>query len=491
MAQTNQKDKVAYKDSFKSSILYSGVQVFQILIRVIRSKFIAMLLGPFGMGITSLLRSTTDLISTTTNFGLKTSGVKSIASARAEGNQVQIEQTIAVMRILVFATGVVGMLICALFSPFWSSNSFGSSDYVWSFVGVSILILTDQINQGEIALLQGMQLRRLLARANIVSQSISLVTTIPLYYLYGIKAIVPVLVLSSIVALAVTEFYVQKAHVRRVKVDLLQVKTIGKAMVVLGFFLSLQHLLSQLSVYLVRIFVAQTGGLEQVGLYGAGVTIVNMYLGLVFTAMATDYFPRLACTKSPEELRTAINNQAEIAFLMFAPIVVAFIVFIKPVIIMLYSDKFLPIESMLYFSMAGTLIKAMAWSLSYSIVAKASAKTYFYNEVFATVYTFILNILGYKIWGLAGFGISLVLAYSIYLIQVSVVCGRLFSFYFKKKMWILFVLLNIFVLSSLALRKYLTDINNYIYGSILLVLTTILSIYLLNRKLKFFRMKSE
>lgn len=445
-----------------------------------------MLLGPSGMGITSLLRSTTDLITTTTNLGLKTSGVKSIASARADGNKEKIEQTIAVMRVLVLVTGVVGMLICAFLSPFWSQNSFGNSDYIWSFVGVSILILTDQINQGEIALLQGLQLRRLLAKANIVSQTISLFTTIPLYFLYGVKAIVPVLVLSSIVALCVTEYFVFKAKVRRVKVDFSQVKAIGKAMIILGFFLSLQHLLSQLSVYLVRIYVSQTGGLDQVGLYGAGVTIVNMYLGLVFTAMATDYFPRLACTKSQEELKTTINNQAEIAFLMFAPIVVAFIIFIKPVIILLYSDKFLPIESMLYFSMAGTLIKAMAWSLSYSIVAKASAKAYFYNEVVATIYTFILNLLGYKYFGLTGFGFSLILAYTLYLIQVSIVCQRLFNFVFSRKMWALFASLNVFVVTSLIIRMKFTDFSNYFIGSILFVLTAILSVYLLNKKMRFF-----
>lgn len=489
MAQSNKNDNSAYKDILKSSMLYSGVQVFQILIRVIRSKFIAMLLGPYGMGITSLLRSTTDLITTTTNLGLKTSGVKSIASARAEGNHEKIEQTISVMRIIVLVTGLLGMFICAVFSPFWSQNSFGNADYIWSFVGVSLLILTDQINQGESALLQGMQLRRLLARANIVSQSLSLVTTIPLYFLYGVKAIVPVLVLSSVVALCVTEYYVHKANVKRVKVDYSLVKTIGKAMIVLGFFLSLQHLLSQLSAYLVRIYVSQTGGLDQVGLYGAGVTIVNMYLGLVFTAMATDYFPRLACTKTSEELKTAINNQAEIAFLIFAPIVVAFIVFIKPVIILLYSDKFLPIESMLYFSMAGTLIKAMAWSLSYSIVAKASAKAFFYNELVATIYTFALNILGYKYFGLTGFGISLIVAYTLYLIQVSFVCHRLFDFFFSKKMWALFGTLNIVVLLSLIIRKYSSDGNNYILGTILFVLSTILTVSLLNKKIGFFHKK--
>lgn len=84
----------------------------------------------------------------------------------------------------------------------------------------------------------------------------------------------------------------------------------------------------------------------------------------------------------------------------------------------------------------------MAWSLSYSIVAKANSKVYFYNEVIATTYTFVLNILGYKYFGLTGFGISLIVAYTLYLIQVSVVCHRLFRFSFDKRIWRVFLSLN-------------------------------------------------
>lgn len=483
MSVDNNRKESNYKDSFKATLLFSGVQVYQIIIRIVRSKFVAMLLGPVGMGITSLLHSTTDLVSTTTNLGLKTSGVKSVAAARVAGDKERLEKTMAVLRRLILITGIFGTLMCAILSPLWSQQSFGNSDYIWSFVAVSLVILFEQVNQGELALLQGLQQRRMLARANVIGQTLSLFMTVPLYYIWGVKAIVAVLVLSSLLSLCITSYFVRKLKVCRVQVQFNEVVAIGREMVKLGLLLSIQHLLSQGSVYLVRNYVSQTGGIDQVGLYSAGTTIITMYLGLVFSAMATDYFPRLAATKTIEEMGGAIRSQAEIALLLFAPIVIAFIVFIKPVILFLYSDKFIPIEGMLYWAMSGTLIKAMAWALSYSLLAKASAKVFFYNEVIAIIVTFACNMLGYKFFGLTGFGISVVLTYVSYFIQMLIVTKHYFHFHIGKRIWTLFVVLNIFVILSLLCKVCLTHIYGYIIGSVFLVIAIIFTLRELDKKI--------
>ena len=52
----------SYKNIFKATSLFGGVQIYQILINVIRSKFIALLLGPYGVGIQGLLITGTDLV---------------------------------------------------------------------------------------------------------------------------------------------------------------------------------------------------------------------------------------------------------------------------------------------------------------------------------------------------------------------------------------------------------------------------------------------
>ena len=79
-----------YKESIKATSIFGGVQLFNIVIKIVRSKFIAVLLGPNGMGIFGLLNSTILLVSSFTNFGLQTSAVRNIADANGTKNSKQI-----------------------------------------------------------------------------------------------------------------------------------------------------------------------------------------------------------------------------------------------------------------------------------------------------------------------------------------------------------------------------------------------------------------
>ena len=484
MSSVSAKDRSGYRNSFGSTLLFSGVQIYQIIIKIVRSKFVAMLIGPEGMGITSLLHSTTDLVSSSTNLGLSTSSVKTLSAAHSQGNQQTIAVTIMVLRRLVLLTGLIGMLVCASLAPVWSQQSFGNDNYILAFVFVSVVVLADQLNKGELALLQGMRQKKYLAQANVVGQTVSLFVTIPLYYFYGLKAIVWVLVLFSLMTYVISKYYTNRINVKKVKVSWRQTFHVGSEMMKLGFFLSLQILLSHAVLYFVRNYVSQTGGLDEVGLYSAGTSIVNVYLGLVFSAIATSYFPQLAGTKTNEEMGNAVKKQAEISILMFAPIIVAFIIYAKPAIVLLYSEKFLPIEGMLYWAMGATLIKAMGWALSYSILAKAKPSYFFYNELFAKFYTFPLAILGYNYIGLTGFGIAILIGYSIYLIQELIVVRKLFNISYNFSIWKLFALLHLPILVSYAIKLFASSMWVYLMGSLLFCLTIIYVFYELNKRME-------
>ena len=208
-----------YRSSFMATLLFSGVQIYQILIRIIKSKFVALFIGPAGMGIASLIRSTTDTISAATNLGLNTSSVKTISAANRDGDKMQIARNVIAQRRLIWITGIIGMLVCAILAPIWSQTSFGNSDYILSFVIVSSIILLEQLNKGELALLQGLQKKKQLARANVIGQTLNAAITIPLYYLFGIKAIVAALVSGSVISLFTSLFFSRRIGIERVQMS--------------------------------------------------------------------------------------------------------------------------------------------------------------------------------------------------------------------------------------------------------------------------------
>ena len=109
----------SYKQIFKATSIFGGVQVFNIFVSLIRSKFIAVFLGPAGMGISGLFVSATSMIGSITNFGLASSAVKNMSIAVSTGDNEKVGMTVSVIRRLVWVTGLLGTLFTFFLSSFF------------------------------------------------------------------------------------------------------------------------------------------------------------------------------------------------------------------------------------------------------------------------------------------------------------------------------------------------------------------------------------
>ena len=88
----------SYKQVLKATSIFGGVHFLGMIISIIKSKFIAVLLGAHGMGVISLLNATIDLISEFIKIGLYTSAVKDIAYAKMNTNEGEIQNLIGVLK---------------------------------------------------------------------------------------------------------------------------------------------------------------------------------------------------------------------------------------------------------------------------------------------------------------------------------------------------------------------------------------------------------
>ncbi|MBE0675032.1 MAG: oligosaccharide flippase family protein, partial [Bacteroidales bacterium] len=284
----------SYRQILKATSIFGGVQVLNIIISIIRSKFVAVLLGPSGMGIIGLLNSTTSLINGLTSFGLGTSAVKDVAAANSLGNQTRIATVVTAFKRWVLMTGLLGTLVTFLLSPYLSQITFGNKDYTAAFAWIAITLLFVQLTSGQNVILQGMQKLKYLAQANLGGSILGLFVAVPLFYYFRIDAIVPVIILSSLFSLTVAWYFARKTKLVRIPLTVKNTVLEGKSMLMMGFMIGLSGLIGSATAYIVRIFISRQGGLQDVGFYAAGFAIINTYVGLVFNAMATDYYPRLS-----------------------------------------------------------------------------------------------------------------------------------------------------------------------------------------------------
>lgn len=461
----------SYRQIIKSTSLFGGVQVFNILISVIRSKFIAVLLGPGGMGIAGLLNSTLRLIEGFSNFGLGTSAVKDVASANATEEKEKVRSVVGILRRLVWLTGSLGALITFVLAPVLSGITFGNDDYTLAYRWLSVTLLFNQLSIGQGVVLRGLRQLKYMARASLLGSLIGLVVSVPVYYLFGIKGIVPAIIASSVISLLLTTYFSRKINIKGTPKSAGEVFREGRNMMAMGFMLSLSGLITLGASYIIRIFISAKGGVDQVGFYNAGFAIINTYVSMVFTAMATDYYPRLSGVAHDNSIsRDLINRQAEISILILSPIITIFLVYVNWIVILLYSSRFTEINDMIHWAMFGIYFKAASFSIGYILLARGDSKLFFWNELLANCYILAFNLLGYTLAGLTGLGLSFMAGYFVHLIQVFVVARMKFEFFFEKEFYRIFGWQLLLGTVCLALVKLLTPPWSYITGT--LVITT-------------------
>jgi len=478
------EEKSSYRQIMKATSIFGGVQVFNIIISVIRSKFVAVLLGPAGMGIAGLLNSTTGFIGSITNLGLNTSAVKNIAAANTSGDIDRVSMVASVLKRLVWGTGILGTLVTLVLSPWLSELTFGNRDYTAAFAWVSVTLLFTQISNGQLVILQGMRKLQFLAKANLAGTIAGLFVSVPIYYIWGIDGIVPAIILSALASMLFSLLYASKLKISPVKVTKADLSSEGGDMIKMGFILSINGLIAVGASYIVRIFISRFGGIEQVGLYNAGFAIINTYVGMVFTAMVTDYFPRLSGIASDNaKAKNIINQQAEIALLILAPILTVFLIFVNFIVILFYSSKFVLVDNMIHWAALGIFFKAASWPIAYVFVAKGHTKLFFYSEMTANLYMLGFNILGYMWGGLEGLGISFFAGYLVYLVQVFLLAKIKYDFKFDKafqKIFCIQFLLGLFCFMS---SKFLDNKYLYFLGSVFIVFSCLYSYKELNERL--------
>ena len=420
----------------KAAALFGGVQVVGIICSVIRTKVIAVLLGSTGIGIIGLYNSAIETITALTGLGIRSSSVREISEAHSRDDNSEISRIVTVVRRWSWFVGLLGAVILISLAPLLSKWTFGDDNHIWGFVLLSCTMLFNALTSGEQAILQGTKQLRRLARCSVYGSIASLLVSLPLYYFMGIDGIVPSLILYAAATWIVTLFY-RERNIATTPMNIRQTATQGREMVTLGVFMTVSSFITTLFSYIFAAYLNARSGEAVVGYYQAGFTLMNKYVGLIFTAMAMEYYPRLASVaKDNEQLSHYVGKQVEMMQLMLAPIIAVFIMLHPLMVQILYTADFFVINGYLLLAIQGITFKAISWSLGFVLLAKGSGKLYFVTEFLSDTITLALNIVGYHYWGLAGVGASYTIGFILYLIIIYVVCRQNYNIQPGRTAWV-------------------------------------------------------
>jgi O-antigen/teichoic acid export membrane protein len=436
-------EKSSYRNIAKGTAIFGGVQVFQMVVNILRGKFIALLLGPAGMGVSALLTSTMSMINQFSSLGLNLGAMRDISMANEAGDAEKLSIVAKVFRRLVFATGILGALVSTAGAKWWSRAAFGNTDYTWAFVVLGGMSLLTALGSGETALLQGTRRLKSLARTSLFGSIVGLVVGVPMYYFWGTAGIAPAMVALAAATYLSNRYFTRQMALKPVAVTNEHTRRYAKSMITLGVTLTVAGLLGTLSTYFIHWFIRYTGNLDDVGLYQSATSITTQYIGFVFSAMAMDYFPRLAAiSEDKDAVRKSVNQQGEMIILIAAPIIVALLATAPLVVRILLSAEFMPTIPVVRWMGFALLFKASSFALGYISFAKGDKRTFFWLEgVIGNVLIGGCAVIGYVLWGYTGLGVAMLATYVIYFLAVSAVAYRRYDFRFDRGFLHLFAVL--------------------------------------------------
>ena len=420
--------KDSYQHILKYTTLFGGVQGLIILIGLVRNKAMAVLLGAGGMGFNALMMSVQTFAAQCTNLGLSFGAVPKLSEIYEQDEKAKLDYFVQVIRLWSLITAVLGLLFCVAASGLVNHMTFTWGDHTlhYAMLGVSVAMMA--IAGGETAVLKATRRMGSLARIQIYGAVGAVVLSVPLYYFWEQSGVVPAIVLIASVNMLLTVWHSYRCCPLKIVFSRRHLRD-GFGMIRLGLAFVLAAAIGSGVEMAIRAFLNVEGGMADVGLYNAAFMIVITYAGMVFSAMETDYFPRLsAVNKDIDATNETVNKQTEVSLLFLSPMLVGLLMLLPVLIPILFSRDFLPVVAMAQIAVLAMYFKVLTMPVSYITLARSRSLSFLFLESTYFVVLIVAIVLGYRWWGIWGTGLAIVVAHVVEFLMVYAYAYWQYSF---------------------------------------------------------------
>lgn len=406
-------EQASQRQILKSTSIIGGSSVISILLGIVRTKVLALLLGPSGIGLVGIYGSIMETIVAAASMGISMSGPRQIAEARGANDSKTIAATHVALTCTVFVFGFIGVALLYVFRGRVSLMSFGNTSHDWAIGILAIGVLFGTLVISCRAQLQGYRLIGNIARAEIIGGFFVTIVALFIICFWREKAIPFFIITTPVFTLFAFSFYARKIPKPVSAPALLDVLMQARTLLALGLAVMLAGIMKTGSGYLVRSMINHAYGLEAAGYFQASWRISTLYIGIVLGAMGSDFYPRLSSIhKDCNASNTLVNQQGEVAYLLAGPAILGMMTLTPVITWLLYSSAFAETNIILRWLILSTILKVALFPLGHVLLAKGMGKTFFctelaYNASFLLIIRSGLGRFGLPITGFAFFVASL------------------------------------------------------------------------------------
>lgn len=426
----------SYGQILKSSCLIGGSQVVELLIGIVRVKCVAIFLGPIGVGLSGTYSSLIGLVHQIAGLGIGGSGVREVADAVGSHDHKRTGRTVLTLRRMCWLTGTVGALMVVLLAQPLSRITFGSTEHAWALILLAWIILMRNIQNAQMAYLQGLRRIGDLARLKVIGAIGGATIGVGFYAWLGLDGIVPALLILAAFSLAASWWFARKVPPPKVAMTWRESFRASGGLVRLGVVLMWTGFLTAAVAYLTRLLINREISLEAVGIFQSAFRLSGLFVNFILGAMSTDYYPRLTAISSDHaKMNSLVNEQTEIGLLLAVPGLLATLAFAPWAIRIFYTAEFAQSTELLKWFVLGCLGRVISWPMGFVMLAKGKSLWFWGTETLFNVIHLAFIWIGLLLFGVLGVSIAFFLLYVVYATTLCIVIRHLTGFTWNSGVW--------------------------------------------------------
>lgn len=401
------------KRLFKVTAIMSSATVIILFFNLLKSKAFAIILGPSGVGLYSVLISLYTTIISLTSITSGGSIVKKIAEANSNNDKYKLHYIKNVFSIINLSIGFLLAIIIFIFSDMLSQYAFNSLIYSFEIKLLGFIIIVAMFADFWQSWLNGLREVKIIAKIRVYSTIISGLLSIGYVYIYKIDGVI-----YSILSVPIVTFFIAGyffLRVTKIPTFSLSFKKYSHEITDIfkvGFVLLLIAMLFHIGVYVNRNIISSELGIASVGIFFAAWTISMSYLDVFLSSLSVDYYPRLSENKNNiESSMKIVNEQLFFSLLISFPIIMFVYIYAPNLIEILYSEDFIDGASILRWQIIGDIFKVFVWIFGFVFIAQNNLKySLLIQIIWVSTYTVIL-FFGLPYFGLVLTGVSFLATY--------------------------------------------------------------------------------
>jgi PST family polysaccharide transporter len=456
-------DAGSQRQILKATSISGSASIINVLTSIAKVKLIALLVGPTGIGLMGLYQRVMSLVATIAGFGLAQSGVRQVAASPDPNELARVRRALFVASL---ALGLIAWAILWGVRERVSLSVFGDTAHADAIGWLGLGVLFTSITTSQTALLQGLRRITDLAKVSVLGSLLGALIGLGLIAWLGVDGIVWMLIATPLTGALVAWRYTSRLPAQpAIRIPLSDLVPRWRALLVMGFAIMAANIVSNLVQLDIRSTLVEDFGLPSAGHFEASWQVSMTYIGFVLTAMGTDYFPRLtAAIHDRDHSNRLVNEQAEVALLLAAPVLIGLAGLAPIGIHVLYSADFGPSIELLRIQALGDTLKILSWPLAFVFLAHGANRFYLVGELLWNAVFFALVTLLLPTLGLVATSIAYVVSYLVYLVFTLVVARHLNGLVLERRVVVQAAAIFVTALALIAL-SYVSELATWIAGA--------------------------